>query len=163
MDWKTGLSSTEMSALRSAPTWRLFLKSSVSRTLFCTSLSSSRAARVSLEIGILISVPAAALLSRIKSVLKDVTTLSASGGSLHREVGCCLTAIDDLFLHDPMCPCSRSHSLLCSCFLALQLEWTTLVGRLNRRDGWQVDLPLLSLRPQLLSAEAGNTKAKQQR
>ena len=55
MDWKTGLSKTEMRALRSAPTCRLFLKSSVCRTFVCTSLRRSRAARVSLEIGILIA------------------------------------------------------------------------------------------------------------
>ena len=54
MDWNTGLSRTEIRALRSAPTCRLFLRSSVWRTLVCTSLRSSRAARVSLEIGILI-------------------------------------------------------------------------------------------------------------
>ena len=55
IDWNTGLSKTEMRALRSAPTCLLFLRSSVWRTLVCTSFRSSNAARVSLEIGILIS------------------------------------------------------------------------------------------------------------
>ena len=55
IDWKTGLSRTEIKAFKSAPTCRLFRKSSVCLTLVCTSFKSSRAARVSLEIGILIS------------------------------------------------------------------------------------------------------------
>ena len=54
MDWNTGLSKTDIKALRSAPTCLLFRRSSVCRTLVCTSFKRSRAARVSLDIGILI-------------------------------------------------------------------------------------------------------------
>ncbi len=53
MLWKTGLSSTEMSVLRSSLTARSALRSSAAATLDLTSLRRSRAARVSSEMGIL--------------------------------------------------------------------------------------------------------------
>ena len=57
IDWKTGDSRTDIKVVRSALICWFDLKFSVVRTFCWTSLSSSRAARVSLDIGILIWCP----------------------------------------------------------------------------------------------------------
>ena len=135
IDWNTGLSNTEMRALRSAPTCLLFLRSSVWRTLVWTSFRSSRAARVSLEIGILISMrilpkPKRARSCSLGAQLEQIDALDAVSllfcsraflFTVHHYYYFtvdCFRQVDSAFGNSKQQPlplriCSISHSIVC--------------------------------------------------